>query len=110
MRFVWLFERAYYAKAFELLTSIALLRVIILFAFFYFSLCPLNFKLLKPAVPKLCAAKVCESCCTYCFSHNNCSVKVVSSNFPSENDSDFRTFFKQPDFGREIGKSEMKSK
>ena len=34
------------------------------------------------------AAKVCESCCTYCFSHNNCSVKVVSSNFPSENDSD----------------------
>ena len=28
------------------------------------------------------AAKACESCCTYCFFHNNCSVKVVSSNFP----------------------------
>ena len=24
---------------------------------------------------------------TYCFSHNKCSVKVISSNFPSENDS-----------------------
>ena len=51
----------------------------------------------SPAVPKLCAfvrdflrgaAKVCESCCTYCFSHNNWSVNVVSSNFLSENNSD----------------------
>ena len=30
------------------------------------------------------AAKVCESCCTYCFSHNNCSVKIASSNVPSK--------------------------
>ena len=30
------------------------------------------------------AAKACESCCTYCFSHNNFSVKVASSNVPSK--------------------------
>ena len=30
------------------------------------------------------AAKAGKSCCTYCFSHNNCSVKVVSSNVPSK--------------------------
>ena len=29
-------------------------------------------------------AKACESCCTYCFSHNIFSVKVVSSNVPSK--------------------------
>ena len=31
------------------------------------------------AVPKLGAAKTCESCCLYWFSHKNCNVKVVSS-------------------------------
>ena len=30
------------------------------------------------------AEKACKSCCTYCFSHNNCSVKVASSNVPSK--------------------------
>ena len=30
------------------------------------------------------AAKACESCCTYYFSHNNCSVKAASSNVPSK--------------------------
>ena len=55
-------------------------------SFRYF--CPKIKVFSKPAVPKLCAAKVCKSCCTYCFSHNNCSVKVISNNFPSENDSD----------------------
>ena len=59
-------------------------------SFRYF--CPKIKVFSKPAVPKLCAAKVCESCCTYCFSHNNCSVKVISSNFPSENDSDWGPF------------------
>ena len=48
-------------------------------------------RLCGTVVPKLCAAsfvrgaaKACESCCTYCFSHNNCSVKVASSNVPSK--------------------------
>ena len=59
-------------------------RIDLLFHYF----CPKIKVFSKPAVPKLCAAKVCESCCTYCFSHNNCSVKVISSNCPSENDSD----------------------
>ena len=64
----------------------------------------------KPAVPKLCAAKVCESCCTYCFSHNNCSVKVISSNFPSENDSDWGPFSNSLILGgkyRKIRKSDI---
>ena len=58
------------------------------------------------------AAKACESCCTYCFSHNNCSVKVVSSNAPFRERFRLRTFFffrEHSDFGRETGKSEMKS-
>ena len=57
------------------------------------------------------AAKACESCCTYCFSHNNCSVKVVSSNVPFRERFRLRTFFfrEHPDFRRKIEKSEMKS-
>ena len=34
---------------------------------------------LKPEVPKLGAARTCESCCIYSFSDKNCNVKVVSS-------------------------------
>ena len=45
------------------------------------------------AVTKLCAAKACKSCCTYCFSHNNCSVKVVSRNVPFRERFRLRTFF-----------------
>ena len=48
-------------------------------SFRYF--CPKIKVFSKPAVPKLCVAKVCKSCCTYCFSHNNCNVKVISSKF-----------------------------
>ena len=33
----------------------------------------------KSAVPKLGAARTCESCCIYCFSDKNCNVKVVSN-------------------------------
>ena len=66
-------------------------------------------------VPRLCQGRreSMRSCCTYCFSHNNCSVKVVSSNVPFRERFRSRTFFffrEHPDFGREIGKSEMKSK
>ena len=58
------------------------------------------------------AVKACKSCCIYCFSHNNCSVEVVSTNVPFRERFQLRTFFfrEHPDFGREIGKSEMKSK
>ena len=76
------------------------------------SRCSLNQRFPNCA-PRRPGAKVCESCCTYCFSHNNCSVKVVSSNIPFRERFRLRTFFffrKQPDFGRKIGKSEMKSK